>query len=52
MYIDIFLWILAAVLVIAGMVGQFKDQLGDAVVAEMTKYPDFEHLEAKGRKRA
>jgi hypothetical protein len=34
---------------IAGLVGQYKDLLGDESVAEITKYPDFEHLEAKGR---
>jgi hypothetical protein len=38
--------------VIAGMAGQSKDLLGDAVVTEMTKYPDFERLEARGREVA
>ncbi|NQU24011.1 MAG: hypothetical protein HQ567_22235, partial [Candidatus Nealsonbacteria bacterium] len=33
----------------AGLVGQYKDMLGDEVAAEITNYPDFEHLEAKGR---
>jgi len=33
----------------AGLVGQYKDLLGDEAVAEITKYPNFEHLEAKGR---
>jgi len=33
----------------AGLVGQFKDLLGDNAVAEITNYPDFEHLEARGR---
>ena len=32
-----------------GLVGQYRDLLGDEVVAEITNYPDFEHLEAKGR---
>jgi hypothetical protein len=35
--------------IIAGLVGQYKDRLGNEVVAEITNYPDFEHLEAKGR---
>jgi len=35
--------------VIAGIAGKFKDLLGDRAEAEITKYPDFEHLEAKGR---
>jgi hypothetical protein len=34
---------------IAGLVGQYRDLLGDKGVAEITNYPDFEHLEAKGR---
>jgi len=33
----------------AGLVGQYRDLLGDEAVAETTDYPDFEHLEAKGR---
>lgn len=35
---------------LAGFVGQLKDSLGDNFVAEITKFPDFERLEAKGRK--
>ena len=35
--------------IIAGLVGQYKDLLGNEVVSEITNYPDFEHLEAKGR---
>ncbi|MCH7689279.1 MAG: hypothetical protein IH899_21830 [Planctomycetes bacterium] len=35
---------------LAGFVGQLKDTLGDDFVAEITKFPDFEHLEARGRK--
>ena len=35
---------------LAGFVGQLKDTLGDNFVAEITKFPDFEHLEARGRK--
>lgn len=34
---------------IAGMAGQFKDALGDGVVSEITKFPNFERLEAEGR---
>ena len=34
---------------IANFAGQLKDQLGDGVEAPITKFPDFEHLEAKGR---
>ena len=34
---------------IAGQVGQFKDLLGDNFQAAITDFPDFEHLEAKGR---
>jgi len=33
---------------VAAFVGQLKDQLGDDLQAEIIKYPDFEHLEAKG----
>lgn len=33
----------------AGLVGQYKDMLGKDTEAEITSYPDFEHLEAKGR---
>jgi hypothetical protein len=35
---------------IAGIAGRFKDLIGNAVTAPITKFPDFEHLEAKGRK--
>jgi hypothetical protein len=35
---------------IAGLVGQFYDSLGDAISAPITEYPNFEHLEAEGRK--
>jgi hypothetical protein len=41
---------------IAGAVGSLKDTLESlgqdarAFESEITKYPDFEHLEAKGRK--
>lgn len=34
---------------IAGLVGQMKDLLGGDLEAPITKFPDFEHLEAKGR---
>lgn len=34
---------------IAGWAGRFKDAFGEGVVSEITKYPNFEHLEAKGR---
>ncbi len=34
---------------IAGFAGQMKDWFGDQFVAEITDFPDFEHLEAKGR---
>jgi len=34
---------------IAGFVGQLKDSFGGDFVAPITKYKDFEHLEAKGR---
>ena len=34
---------------IAGFAGQMKDWFGDDFVAEITNFPDFEHLEAKGR---
>lgn len=34
----------------AAMVGQFKDLFGDQIIAPITEYPDFEHLEAKGRR--
>ena len=34
---------------IAGFAGQIKDWFGDQFVAEITDFPDFEHLKAKGR---
>jgi hypothetical protein len=34
---------------IAGLAGQLKDLFGPGVVAAITDFPDFEHLEAKGR---
>jgi hypothetical protein len=36
---------------IAGLVGQMKDLVsgGRNVQSEITRFPDFEHLEAKGR---
>lgn len=33
----------------AGLVGQYRDLIGDKAAAEITDYPNFEHLEAKGR---
>ena len=36
---------------IAGWSGRLKDVLGDAVQSEISEFPDFEHLEAAGRKR-
>ena len=36
---------------IAGWVGRFKDAFGEGVVSEIAKYPNFEHLEAKGNER-
>jgi hypothetical protein len=35
---------------IAGIVGQFKDQFGGTTIAPITEFPNFEHLEAEGRK--
>jgi hypothetical protein len=35
----------------AALVGQLKDMFGDDFEAPITQYPDFEHLEAKGRKK-
>jgi hypothetical protein len=35
---------------IARIAGELKDQLGDQVVAPITKFPDFEHLEAQGHR--
>jgi hypothetical protein len=34
---------------IAGLAGQLKDLFGAKVVAAITDFPDFEHLEAKAR---
>ena len=34
---------------IAAFAGRLKDEMGEGVVAEITGFPDFEHLEAKGR---
>jgi len=34
---------------IAGWAGRFKDWFGETVDSEIAKFPDFEHLEAKGR---
>ena len=36
---------------IAGWAGQLKDVLGDEVFSAITEFPDFEHLEAKGRRK-
>jgi hypothetical protein len=35
----------------AGLVGQLKDMFGGGFDAPITQYPDFEHLEAKGRRK-
>jgi hypothetical protein len=35
----------------AGLVGQLKDMFGGDFQAPITQYPDFEHLEAKGRRK-
>ncbi|MHB1038507.1 MAG: hypothetical protein ACYC0Y_28120 [Pirellulales bacterium] len=35
---------------IAGIVGQYKDQIGGDFAAPITEFPNFEHLEAQGRK--
>jgi hypothetical protein len=35
---------------IAGIVGQYKDQIGGVISAPITDYPDFEHLEADAHK--
>lgn len=32
----------------AGWAGRLKDALGEGAIAEITKFPNFEHLEAKG----
>ena len=34
---------------IAGWAGKLKDQMGDGVSSEITKFANFEHLEAEGR---
>ena len=34
---------------IAGFTGQLREWFGDELESEITKFPDFEHLEAKGR---
>lgn len=34
---------------IAGFAGQLKDALGNGVASAITQFPNFEHLEAKGR---
>ena len=36
---------------IAGWAGRLKDAFGDGVQSEITKFLDFEHLEAKGREQ-
>ena len=36
---------------VAALVGQYKDRLGGTIVAPITEYPNFEHLEAEGRKK-
>jgi hypothetical protein len=36
---------------IAAMAGRLKEQLGARVESEIANYPDFEHLEAKGRRK-
>ncbi len=33
----------------AGLVGQMKDLFGGNLAAPITEFPDFEHLEARGR---
>lgn len=35
---------------LAGWAGRLKDEFGDEAFAEITKYPNFEHLEADGNK--
>ena len=35
---------------LAGIVGQFKDQFGGMIIAPIAGFPNFEHLEAQGRK--
>lgn len=34
---------------LAGLAGEFKDLLGDSVESAIAKFPNFEHLEARGR---
>ena len=34
---------------VAGWAGRFKDAFGEGVVSEIGQFPNFEHLEAKGR---
>ena len=35
---------------IAGIVGEYKDEIGGKISAPITEFSDFEHLEAEGRK--
>jgi hypothetical protein len=35
---------------IAALVGHYKDQIGGDFAAPIAEYPNFEHLEAEGRK--
>ena len=34
---------------IAAWAGQLKDQFGDSLLAAISQFPNFEHLEARGR---
>ena len=34
---------------IAAWAGKLKDQLGDQLLAAITEFPNFEHLEARGQ---
>jgi hypothetical protein len=36
---------------IAGWSGRLKDAFGDGIVSEIAKFPNYEHLEAKGREQ-
>jgi hypothetical protein len=36
---------------LAGLAGQFKDLFGDNVESAIAKFPNFEHLEARGRNK-
>ena len=36
---------------IAGWAGRLKDSFGDGVIAEIAKFPNFEHLEAEAEKK-